>query len=171
MTAAATPGRLLGYSFSFNLDGTKDNQNNVVVQTHFDADASLETINGTIDKILATVERARAVNDLARIEIELEHAERMYIHLPEDIARITKQKQDAWTASGKPGKVKFTPRDQTELQNVEVNQNALKTTIERLRNRKSVLESIVGPHIRADRKPSVSDGSVPKVPHPGRTAS
>ena len=65
----------IGFSLSVNLDGTKENYNNLVCQFHFPFTFTKEEMDENLDKIFHVIERRKLCYRLEQLKRSLEEHE------------------------------------------------------------------------------------------------
>jgi len=129
--AIVTP--VIAYSFSFNLDQTRENMNNVVVQFHVPVDESVDNINGILDKVVSTIERQKASYILDTLRKDVELNERALKQASLDLDAVHNEYQQQHIASGKKGSYKPTGIQATKISTAKNNFEHMKNQISRQR--------------------------------------
>jgi len=129
VVSVTTP--VIAYSFSFNLDQTRENLNNVVVQFHVPVDEPEARINAILDKVVGTVERQKAAYVLETLRKEIELNKRALVQAKADLAGIHEANQKEHLASGKKGAYKPTGVQATRIQQAKDNFDRMQQMIDR----------------------------------------
>jgi hypothetical protein len=106
---------VVGFSFSFNLDGTRENYNSVVAQYHVPIDTTLSDMHAVADKIVDVVDRQRLRYKLKDLDREL-HVTQVFVdNATTDLTRIHLQAEEAFTASGRKGTYRPSKHDSGQI--------------------------------------------------------
>lgn len=133
----------VGFSFNFNLDGTRENYNSVVAQFHLPLDFDVRDMHGYVDKIVDVVDRQRHRYKLADLQRHLKTAEQFIENASADIDRIHRQNQDAWKASGKQGTYKPASSEKTHLVQARNNIENTRVSIDKIKAEIRAVEAIL----------------------------
>lgn len=137
--AVHTPA--IGFSLSVNLDGMKENFNNLVVQFHLPFMFSETEMNEHLDKVFAVIERRKSHYRLEQLKRSLNEAEAFVVNAKTDLTKIHNQQQEAWLTSGKKGIYK---PDRANAQQITLAKNNVQNTEEQIKRIKTQIKVTEG---------------------------
>jgi uncharacterized protein (DUF342 family) len=140
----------VAFSLSVNLDGTKENFNNLVVQTHLPLHYTESEINVQLDKLFNVVERRKLHYRLEQLERSLSEHEAFVTNAKADLHRLHNQHQEMHIASGKPGKYKPNRQEAQAIQMAKNNVDNAETSIKRIQTQIKVTRQKLGIDLRTD---------------------
>jgi len=143
--AVVTP--VVAFSFSLNLDGTKENYNSVVAQFHLPVDMDVREMHGYADKVIDVVDRQRDRYRLEDLKRELHVTEMFVKNATDDLARLHAQAEavHAETVAGLPaGRRKpYKPSPQAGQQIIAAKNN-VENAKERVKRIKAEIGAVKG---------------------------
>lgn len=148
--AATTPA--IGFSLSFNLDGSRENHNNLVVQFHLPFQFTKAELDEHVDKVFDVVERRKNHFRLEVLQGELEANEAFIVNAKADLERIHNQNQEAHIASGRQGKYKPSQKDGQQIINARNNVQNAEASVKKIKARIKVIGDKLGLNVSTNRR-------------------
>lgn len=132
------------FSLHLNLDGTKENHNQLQLQYHVPLDMSEKDMNAYLDKIMAVVDRRRDLYRLDQLKKSEYEAKALLENSKADLIRIHNQHQEAHLAKGGNGKYTAKGKDAQQVLLAKNNQDANEVYLKRIHTQIVALEQKLG---------------------------
>lgn len=132
------------FSLHLNLDGTKENHNQLQLQYHVPLDMSEKDMNEYLDKIMNVVNRRRDLYRLDQLK-KAEYEGRILLENSKaDLIRIHNQHQAAHELNGGSGRYKARGKDAQQVLLAKNNQDNNEAYLKRVRTQIEALETKLG---------------------------
>ena len=140
--------------FNFNLDGTRENFNNVTAQFNLPLDFDLAKLHAHTDKVVEVVDRQRLKYRYTALKSELHVAEVTKENMQTDLERLQDQARKTHEVSGKRGAYKPSLQQAQQLQTARNNIEAVDARVIRIKAEIVATEEKLGLNVSTDRQPS-----------------
>jgi hypothetical protein len=134
----------VSFSLSVNLDGTKENYNNLVVQFHLPFTFEEKEINIYVDKVFSVIERRKLRYKLEQLVRSLEEHEAFIPNAKNDLTKLHNQNHESWLASGRKGVYKPSKSEAQQIQLAKNNIQNTEIVIKRIKTQIQVTEKKLG---------------------------